>query len=191
MIYLLENPEGAGERALARMLLSYGLFREYGVKGETAVETAPLGKPYLPEYPGIYFNYSHCRRGILCGISDGEIGVDIEEIIPYKEKLARRICHPEELRMLSEAEDKNRMLTAIWTAKESYLKYMGTGIRSDLRLLDLSAALEQGAIPGDVFLHSRMEKDYGMCICSRDSRIRLQRVFLRRDAQGREEICGE
>lgn len=179
MIYLLENTEGYNERTLARKLLAYGLRQEYGITGEFSMEKAPLGKPYLPEYPEIYFNYSHCRRGILCGISHQEIGVDIERIIPYKEKLAARICHPEELRMLSEAEDKDRMLTAVWTAKESYLKYQGTGIRSDLRKLDVSVALEKHSFAGGVYLHSSLSENFGMCVCCAAVKISVKKVFIK------------
>ncbi len=162
--------------SLARKLLAYGLYQEYGITGEITLAAAPLGKPYLPEYPYIHFNYSHCRRGILCGIHHEEIGVDIERIIPYKENLAARISHPNELRMLLETLEKDRCLTALWTAKESYLKYMGTGLRIDLRKLDLSSGLRDGVPVDGVWLHSCFGKGYGMCVCSGERQVRIQRV---------------
>lgn len=181
------------------MILAYGLSREYGIDG-AEVAAAPLGKPYLPEYPAVHFNYSHCRRGILCGISGGEIGVDIERIVPFKERLAARICHPGELRLFPRAEDKARMLTAVWTAKESYVKYLGTGIRSDLRLLDLSAALEDAALLSDfrmhtcrvaekeVFLHNMLMEHCGICICCTEPQIAIQKVCVKKDAEGADRI---
>lgn len=182
MVYLLENPEGDDERTLARMLLAYGLKQEYGISGELAVKTAPMGKPYLSGYPQIYFNYSHCRRGILCGISNGEIGVDIETIIPYKERLAARICHSEELRMIQETDDKEGMLTAVWTAKEAYLKYLGTGIRSDLRKINLSAAIKNHACAGKFYLHSIIREEYGMCVCCTEPSIAVRKICIKKDA---------
>lgn len=162
--------------SLARRLLAYGLYQEYGITGETVLAAAPLGKPYLPEYPHIHFNYSHCRRGILCGIHHEEIGVDIEKIIPYKENFASRIGHPNELRMLLEAPEKDHWLTALWTAKESYLKYLGTGIRSDLRKLDLSAGLWDGAPVGGVWLHSCFGTGYGMCVCCGEQQVSIRKI---------------
>lgn len=175
MIYLLENPEG-DQHALARRLLYCGLKREYRIGGEPAISKAPLGKPFLEEYPGIHFNYSHCRYGILCGISSMEIGVDIERRIPWKGSLARRICHPGELELLSRAEDPEKMLTAIWTAKESYLKYLGTGIRRDLREIDLSGAVAHGEQVDGCRLHLRMEGNYGYCVCTPEEEIEVVRV---------------
>lgn len=178
MIYLLENPEGYPQRDLARMLLAYGLYQEYQIRERAVIETAPLGKPYLPEYPQIHFNYSHSREGILCGIYTEEIGVDIERIIPCKERLAARVCHPNELRLLEESQDRDRMMTAIWTAKESYVKYLGTGIRSDLRQIDLSGALTEHEMVGECYLHSLIEENYGICVCCPDRHMLLKRVTL-------------
>lgn len=170
MIYLLENPEG-DQHALARRLLYCGLKREYGIEGEPAIGKAPLGKPFLEKYPLIHFNYSHCKDGILCGISVKEIGVDIERRIAWKESLARRVCHPGELELLRTAEDRGKMLTAIWTAKESYLKYLGTGIRRELREIDLSGAVAGGEQIDGCRLHLRMEENYGYCVCTPEEEI--------------------
>ncbi len=176
MIYLLENPEREQERTLARRLLARGLEREYGIKGEPLIETAPLGKPYLADYPWIHFNYSHCTKGILCGISEEEIGVDIEGIIPYKERFAARICHRRELSMVLEAEDRDAMLTAVWTGKESYMKYLGLGLRRDLREIDLSEALMRQVPLDGVYLHSRLNGEYGLCVCCREPSVIIHKV---------------
>ena len=36
------------------------------------------GKPYLVGHEGVYFNISHCREAIAVGVSNREIGIDIE-----------------------------------------------------------------------------------------------------------------
>lgn len=178
MIYLLENPEGCKQQTLARGLLALGLYQEYGITGEIAVKTAPLGKPYLSEYSQIHFNYSHCRCGILCGIHSGEIGVDIENIIPFKENLVNRICHPNERSLFSGSADRARTLTVVWTAKECYLKYLGTGIRSDLRKIDLSACIQKHVPIGEVYVHSILEESYGIGICCNEPQVRIKKVDM-------------
>ena len=141
MIYLVEDLESKEQSSLARALLQYGLGKEYGRIGTPRIAYQEQGKPYLEDAPEINFNYSHSAQGILCGISDHEVGVDIERVIIYKERLAMRICHSDELKLLEKAalegdEYRNRLLSRIWTLKESYLKYLGIGIRRDLRELN-------------------------------------------------------
>jgi len=138
MIYLVRDFCGYTQKEAAMLLLKQGLFWEYGISGEVDITFHEKGKPYLKDYSDIFFNYSHHKSGVLCGIATQEIGVDIEGLIPYKERLAKRICHPREWDRLCEEEDKSAFLTKIWTVKESYLKYLGEGIRQDLRELDFS-----------------------------------------------------
>jgi 4'-phosphopantetheinyl transferase len=153
---------------LARRLLSFGLQNEYGITDTRSIARTSLGKPYLQEYPDIHFNYSHCPVGILCGIHHMEIGVDMERRIPYKENLARRISSPEEWKLLVKAEDPGRVLTALWTAKEAYVKFLGTGIRRDLREIDLSRELAGQRTDKGILLYSQVEETYGICVCSRE-----------------------
>ncbi|EET62358.1 phosphopantetheinyl transferase family protein [Marvinbryantia formatexigens DSM 14469] len=151
----------------ARELLLAGLRLEYGIKQLPDIAADEMGKPYFPGMPQLFFNYSHCREGILCGISDAPIGVDLEPVREHKESLVRRVCHPREAALLQETEQKNPALTKIWVAKEAYLKYLGTGIRSDLRLLDMSAAVLHDEIRfGGCFLHFWRREDICMCACT-------------------------
>lgn len=178
MIYLSEKTEQYTQNELAIMLLKYGLFHEYGITGDLLLEREEKGKPYLREYPSIYFNYSHSKHEVLCGIDTAPVGVDIEGVITYKERLARRICHPNELQILEEAADKNIALTRIWTTKESYLKYTGEGIRSDLRLLDFSMCTNrQFKTMGCEFTVISSDK-FSFAVCSRNTYINIVQVDL-------------
>ena len=151
----------------ARELLLAGLRLEYGIERLPVIAASELGKPYFPEMPQIFFNYSHCREGILCGISSTPIGVDMETVRDYKGPLVKRVCHEQEASLLQEAAQKNRVLTRIWVAKEAYLKYLGTGIRSDMRLLDMSAAVRQDKFTyGGCFLRLWEQEEICMCACT-------------------------
>ena len=165
MIYLLEETEGFSQKNLARMLLQYGLYHEYQISGEIKIAYAEHGKPYLAEHPEIHFNYSHCRQGILCGLDSHEIGVDIEHRIPYQQNLAKRIFHPNEWERSLKIAEKSTFLTRIWTLKESYLKYLGTGIRSDLRALDFSDNTENVFQKEDCHFQVIQTSHYGIAIC--------------------------
>ena len=58
------------------------------------------GKPYLSNHPNIQFNISHCSAGVTCALADVPVGVDMEMRFGWKEKLAQRMCHPEEFAWL-------------------------------------------------------------------------------------------
>jgi len=130
---------------MAKRVLLYGIRKEYSLKELPAIGKGIYGKPYFSEYPEICFNYSHADAGILCGIAETPLGVDIERLIHPTERLIRAVCHENEKKMLLAIEDpavQIRYFSKIWTAKESYLKCIGTGIRQKLSNLDLSEVLD-------------------------------------------------
>lgn len=89
------------------------------------------GKPYLKEYPGIFFNISHCRKGIACAVCDCPVGIDIEEIQPGADILDR-VLNREERAAVEMSESPALEFTRLWTRKESILKLTGEGIRDDM-----------------------------------------------------------
>lgn len=114
---------------ISYLMLLYALRENYNIINPQ-IAYGVYGKPYLTEYPDIYFNISHCPKGCICAVSDREIGVDIQDIRPFSWDIARRVCCEDELKMLECADDKARLFTKIWTMKESYDKMTGEGITS-------------------------------------------------------------
>lgn len=90
------------------------------------------GKPMLPEQYGLFFNLSHSGDYAVCAVADCEIGVDIQKHKEYKENLARRFFHPEELAFLSTAADQKRCFYDLWSMKESFVKYTGQGLSTGM-----------------------------------------------------------
>ncbi len=66
------------------------------------------------------------------GLSIPSVGVDIECIREYDEKLAERFFSREEQDYLKFSMDKNENFTRIWTSKEAYGKFTGGGITDGL-----------------------------------------------------------
>ncbi len=128
----------AEQSVLARLLLLYGLHKEKGMRELPKMEKGLSGKPYFPERPELFFNMSHSRNGIFCGISEKNLGVDIQSRIRYKESLAKRMLHEREWDAILEREDQEKTLTELWCIKEAYVKYTGKGLRTDFRELDFS-----------------------------------------------------
>ena len=94
-----------------------------------------FGKPFLSGLKTpVYFNISHSNEYIVIAISDCEVGVDIEFRSEAKIGIAHRFFHVEEYRKLqqSHGEVQRIMFFDYWSAKESYLKYCGTGLSGSL-----------------------------------------------------------
>ena len=101
------------------------------------------GKPYA-ENIDICFNISHSGNFVVCAADKKSIGVDIEEIRPVKLSIAKRVCTHDELVYLfgytPTDDDFNKTpdfqmfvrFFELWTAKEAFLKYTGTGIIDSL-----------------------------------------------------------
>ncbi len=99
------------------------------------------GKPSVVGAPDVSFSVSHSgHAGVIAVTTDGtQVGVDIEQVRPRRNltRLAARALGPDELaswHAAPEAEQLVRFLR-VWTAKEAYLKAVGTGIT--LRLTEV------------------------------------------------------
>ena len=89
------------------------------------------GKPEFDDIP-LYFSLSHSGNYAACALSDMAIGLDIEFRPEYNKKIAQRYFLQHEQDWLKGAENKNSVFAKIWTAKESALKIMGTGLSKGL-----------------------------------------------------------
>ena len=133
-----KKADGISQHRLAYRLLEQSIRENWP---ETEKRAVSLYRCSRGESPG----WKDTRRFILISVTAPSalpapwetlpVGIDAENRFPWKESLAARICHPlerERLRKL-EPEEQEQWLNRIWSRKESYLKYLGTGIRRDLR----------------------------------------------------------
>ena len=136
--YCQGMPPQISQHCLAYLLLETMLNRDYSGKllKKPKYGRTQQGKPYLKNCPWVQFNISHCREGVACAIGSVPVGIDMERRFPWKENLARRICHPEEWKKLEQMEkdaQREQFLNLLWSRKESLLKCIGIGIRCDMR----------------------------------------------------------
>ncbi|OSX93232.1 4'-phosphopantetheinyl transferase family protein [Bacillus mycoides] len=132
------------------------------------------GKKYLTNNE-VFFNISHSGNWVLLGISDHEIGVDIEKIEPLDYiGLSTFFSEPEQdyLKSLHIEYLKNEFYR-IWTANESYVKFLGKGLSIQLnsfivpltknnnRVLNLSRGSHKKPQIQSFFL-----EDYSISICN-------------------------
>ena len=104
------------------------------------------GKPYLKdvdELISLQFNLSHSQEYALYGFTYHHlVGVDLEYLreMPDLIKIARRFFSNREYELLMRANEEARLklFFQLWTAKEAYLKAIGTGIADSLADVELA-----------------------------------------------------
>ena len=95
------------------------------------------GKPFLSDYENIDFNISHTKGMILCSVTDtGKVGVDVERIRPLKYNIMKRCFHTDEISFV-ESNNDDKHFFEIWTKKEAYTKYLGTGLAFDITKVNM------------------------------------------------------
>lgn len=140
-------------------LQSWLMLRELGVSDEPWSYNE-YGKPYLPNGP--YFSLSHCKTGIAVAVDNQPIGIDIESYRNITPELVEHTMNQTEQDQINASDDPIKTFTELWTRKEAYVKYLGTGIAglpgSPRQYLDNTA---------DVNIITTTSKDYAYSICTK------------------------
>ena len=131
---LAYKPEGSRRRcAGAYLLLCHALRTGWGIHTLPQLAYEEGGKPYLPQFPHIHFNVSHCRGAVACVVDSRPVGVDVEDVRRYRRDLAEYVCSDEEMSRILASEDPAKAFIRLWTMKEATLKLTGEGLRNNLR----------------------------------------------------------
>lgn len=122
------------------------------------IEKTKFGKPYLKDYPNIHFNLSHTKGVTVFALSDKEVGIDIERIKKFNERIPIKFfSNNEQNYIFQKNEGQKTRFHEIWTRKEAYVKWLGIGMRKPFNSFDV---LENKKIT-TLYL-----KDYIVSICS-------------------------
>ena len=142
---------------ISYLLLQQGLNEKFGITEHVEFIYNDHAKPYLADYPYIFFNLSHCEKGIVCAVADFEIGIDIQDIVPFDPAVAGVVCGSDEMRLLAASEDPARLFCKLWTTKESYAKAQGLSV---VNVLDVS--------PPESMVSHRDFAEYCVALCCRN-----------------------
>ncbi len=117
---------------LREMLAQKGLEAEVDSMGRPRLEMGmlPNGKPFLKEYPELYFNISHSGTLIGCAFASENIGFDLQQIRSCKaDRLISKFHEREKETFFSLEESlRERFFFRLWSVKEAYIKYTGNGL---------------------------------------------------------------
>lgn len=164
----------AGESMLRHLLLT-----NFQLKTEDySITKGEHGKPFITgtDIP-IFFNISHSGNYIICAISNHEVGIDIEYRGTAKLQIAHRFFHPAEACKLENTPDtlKNHLFFNYWSVKESFLKYIGTGLSGSLSnfeviFSDQDIWIKKGHSRLDVTIHEcPIDPEYSCFVCSQNN----------------------
>ncbi|MDR3130336.1 MAG: 4'-phosphopantetheinyl transferase superfamily protein [Treponema sp.] len=147
--------------------LAGGLFIE-GIAQGRRITYNQNGKPFLPGGP--WFSLSHSGNFACIALSAASpVGIDLE--IRREENLdtlARTAFHPVELAFYLKKPSPERFFD-IWTAKESYVKMLGTGFSVETSLfciLPENMTLLAGGGKHPCFLRFNRLEGYSLTLCT-------------------------
>jgi 4'-phosphopantetheinyl transferase len=176
--------------ASALVLYLADRFHANGCKA-AALRYNAYGKPYFSNDTLPFFNLSHSGRWVICVWSTREIGADVQEIKKIEQDIARRFFHPREYAFLVQRDEEEKQIQLFyqyWTLKESYIKYLGTGLSTPLDSFWFDIRDEEIKLHGDTveevnfFLYD-LDMAHKMAVCTKDNTVdSVEQVSLR-------EIC--
>lgn len=123
---------------------------------------SPLyGKPICRNMPQYDFSISHTGSLIFCAITkDSKVGADAEKIAPFSYDIIMQNFHNEEKEFFNSLENDDLRYMSfykMWTMKEAYSKYLGTGLSDSILMTNTLS---------DKFLRNIVSFKYTDCICS-------------------------
>lgn len=137
----------AGEYAISKVFADVFGIRDIKINCQ--------GKPYLEDFP-YHFNLSHSGDWILLAVGETPVGADIEEITKIRQKVMENYFSQSEQDQV--AKQGTDAFFAIWTRKESYVKYTGEGMKG------LSKAL---IYPDEIAFFAKKHENYQISVCTR------------------------
>lgn len=146
---VMKSDTAAHQSAYGFLLLRYALKKEYGITDIPRYTVGEHGKPFLSDYPGIYFNLSHANKKVVCSVCDRPIGIDIQDIRHLTVNVGRKFLTENELKRISEITDENEIdseLCRIWCIKESYGKMTGKGFGEGFCSVDADRLIRDGRV---------------------------------------------
>lgn len=154
-----------------RLCLGAGLLAAHALRYAGAPDLrlgfSAYEKPFLAAHPDIHFNLSHSGTLAVCAVSDRPVGVDTEALTTFSPEAASLCFRASERAWLEEEADRDWAFTRLWTRKESYLKYLGTGL--SLPADTFSALPGESPAEGVAFTEYRVGA-HCLCVCAESGR---------------------
>ena len=133
-----------------------------------AIARGERGKPCFAGIADIHFSLSHSGSYVVCAFHGEPVGLDLQKHTPCKrERIAGRFFHPDEYVFLEKRGFAG--FFQVWAAKESYVKFTGTGITGAEGFRSFSVVAGDAMCSeanGVSYYHLDYADDYSLCLCA-------------------------
>lgn len=144
-----------------------------------SIKRTEHGKPYVQGEVAVFYNLSHSGDYLICAFSDQEVGIDIQQIKKEKPQLVERYFHPNEILNWQRTPliERKLLFYRYWAAKESFLKYIGTGLSGSLSSFEIlftndGMQVKKAELQKQPYLWSlEIDPDYQCCLCAASAEI--------------------
>lgn len=163
-IYWMETEQPKSKAA--HDMLERILRKNYGIEAPK-LSYGPQGKPYLPDGPE--FSISHTHGAVAVAIGNAPMGLDLERIRQFHELVPKRIMSPGEYSWFCRRGEMKHDFFALWTLKESYYKYLGTGLQGFPNNTEFRFDGKYWHLEGEtLYFQQWEEKNLLMTLCSHE-----------------------
>ncbi len=154
-----------------KLCLYAGLITRYGLSSISGQPLSNLSFLYKQHYKPLFlsdskydFNISHSDKFVLCCIScDTPVGADVSKINIAPFEIMPLVFHSKEIAYIESASptQKSTLFYKIWTQKEAYTKYLGTGLVYNTANCNILSSCYSN------LLYTWQQKNYICCICGK------------------------
>jgi len=132
------------------------------------IQKNEFGKPYIKDRDDFYYNLSHSGNYVVLAFGNREVGIDIQkhEENTNIQAVAQSCFTRDEREYVGESTER---FYEIWTGKESYLKYVGKGLRGGA--CSVSVRERRSEI---LFLPHLPREGYSMSLCAAQTDYTLE-----------------
>lgn len=147
------------------------------------IDYGEAGKPHLAGNAGIHFNLSHSGDYVCCAVSTTPVGVDIQQHVAVKQRIAEHFFTEQDNQRLERQErltgrgkEWKELFFRMWSIKESYLKLTGNGLSRGLDSFEIDWEKQAVTDRGFTAWFWAQEKfgGYSVCVCSRECGLRIE-----------------
>ncbi|WKY44837.1 4'-phosphopantetheinyl transferase superfamily protein [Eubacteriaceae bacterium ES2] len=171
----------------AGLLLKKATQIHFQAEGWPEMILSDCGKPMFAGADNFFFNLSHSGHLAACGVGPKPLGVDVQKISQARISLAEKFFHQEESAFLKSLPENQRDngFSQIWAAKESYIKYQGSGLGFPLNAFFIEFMVKSDrweavncSQPGVYFKNYPLLDDYAVWFCSEYNSFEETAVWL-------------
>ncbi len=172
------------------------LLARYIVSAQTGLRNEAIqfiynkyGKPYVKGRQDCCFNVSYSGNWVVGALDNRPVGIDVEEMRDMDLDVSEYLFSFQERRDLKESDDKLGQFFAIWTLKESFSKFVGTGaslpfesISFDIKEAQQITVSLAGKPLQNVYFHFyNMDLGYKLALCAAHNRLPGRVIELSRE----------